>query len=79
MAMPNDPRYHARASLEDMLALLCAAIDNQKTMRVLSFRGTGPEAMDAIFTEANQQGRALRRLAQTMQADWHEIQALIEG
>lgn len=79
MAMPNEPpTYRMRASTEDMLALCCGAIDNQKAMLILSFQGEGPEAMDAIFNEARRQAKTLEQLMRHLQRAWCEIQALIE-
>ena len=79
MAMPNDSRYLARATVEDLIALLCAIKDRQKAILILSFRGEGPDAMDSIFNEVRMQAREIEKALQLVQQRWCQIQALIDN
>jgi len=79
MAMPNDPRYQARASLEDMQALMCAIETCQKTMLALGLRGRGQEALDSVWVQAGKQARHIEKLHHILERSWYQLQALIDG
>ena len=79
MAMPNNPKLRARASLEDMQALMCAITTCQRTMLVLGLRGRGQEALDSVWTQAGKQARYLDRLHHVMESSWYELQALLDA
>lgn len=79
MAMMNNPRYKARASLEDMQAELLGAKQCQSTMLVLGLRGRGQEALDSVWLQAGKQARYLDKLYQLLEANWYELQALLDA
>jgi len=79
MAMPNKPpHYKARATTEDILALLVAAQEHQRVILLHAFHET-PQSCDVIFDEARALRRTLEQAQQMIGMSWREVQALIDA